>query len=116
MIEAESKSYPTIVQLVTTVDTREAAESIAHDLVAGRLAGCVQIGGPVCSTYSWQGSIEQSMEFRLTIKTTKKMLDRLVEKLTLLHPYETPEILWSEVSSTESYCQWLKEYLSSQSN
>lgn len=111
MIEAESKSYPTIVQLVTTVDTREAAESIANELVAGRLAGCVQIGGPVCSTYSWQGSVEQSMEFRLTIKTTKQMLDSLVERLTLLHPYETPEILWSEVSSTESYYRWLKDYL-----
>ena len=111
MIEAESKSQGSIVQLFTTVDTREAAESIAHELVERRLAGCVQIGGPVCSTYSWDGCIEQSMEFRLTVKTTKVKLDELIEKLTLLHPYDTPEILWFEVSASSSYFSWLSEYL-----
>lgn len=93
------------------MDTREAAESIAHDLVERRLAGCVQIGGPVCSTYSWNGGIEQSMEFRLAIKTTKLKLDQLLEELTLLHPYDTPEILWSEVFTSSSYFHWLNEYL-----
>lgn len=112
MSEAESKSYRSIIQLFTTVDTREAAESIAHDLVERRLSGCVQIGGPVCSTYSWNGCIERGMEFRLAIKTTKTKLDDLIEKLTFLHPYDTPEILWSEVSASDSYYNWLSEYLS----
>jgi periplasmic divalent cation tolerance protein len=76
------------------------------------LAGCVQIGGPVCSTYSWNGCIEQAMEFRLAVKTTRLKLDELIEKLTSLHPYDTPEILWTEVSASASYFHWLNEYLS----
>jgi periplasmic divalent cation tolerance protein len=102
----------TIIQLFTTVDNREAAESIAHELVERRLAGCVQIGGPVCSTYSWNNCIEQSMEFRLTVKTTKNKISELVEKLGLMHPYDTPEIIWSEVFASDSYFKWLSENLS----
>lgn len=111
MTESVSDPYPRIVQVVTTVDTREAAESIAHELVKSRLAGCVQISSPVCSTYSWHGSIEQSMEFRLTIKTMQKKLDELIEKLLLLHPYDTPEVLWTEAHATLAYFHWLDDYL-----
>ena len=94
------------------MDTREAAETIAHELIERRLAGCVEIGGPVCSTYSWNGGIEQSMEFRLAVKTTKLKLDQLIEELKQLHPYDTPEILWSEVWAADPYFNWLCEYLS----
>lgn len=113
MNESVSDPYPRIVQVVTTVDTREAAESIAHELVKSRLAGCVQLSSPVCSTYSWLGNIEQSMEFRLTIKTLQKKLDELIAKLQLLHPYDTPEVLWMETHTTLAYFQWLDDYLTS---
>ena len=113
MIEPESGTTRTIIQLVTTVDTREAADSIAHKLVSARLAGCVQIGGPICSTYSWKGAVEQSMEFRLTIKTTVPKLQDLLASLKQLHPYNTPELLWTEAYSTVSYYNWLCDYLDS---
>lgn len=112
MIDSTPEANEPIVQLFTTVDTREAAESIAHELVKSRLAGCVQIGGPVCSTYHWNNSIEQSMEFRLAVKTTRQKIDELVEKLGDLHPYDTPEIIWSEVKASDSYSTWLRDFLS----
>lgn len=111
MTESAPKDNQTIVQLMTTVDTREAAESIAHELVKRRLAGCVQVGGPICSTYHWNDTIEQSMEFRLTVKTTRQRIGELVEKLGALHPYDTPEIIWSEVKTSESYFKWLSDFL-----
>lgn len=84
---------------------------MARALVEERLAACVQIDGPICSTYSWQGNIEQSTEFRLTLKTCRSKLDVLLASLNQLHPYETPEILWFEVSASEGYANWLLDYL-----
>lgn len=53
------------------------------------------------------------MEFRLTIKTLQKKLDELIAKLQLLHPYDTPEVLWMETHTTLAYFQWLDDYLTS---
>ena len=39
------------IQVVTATDKREDAEPIARSLVEMRLAGCVQIVGPVTSIY-----------------------------------------------------------------
>jgi periplasmic divalent cation tolerance protein len=84
---------------------------MARALVEERLAACVQIDGPILSTYSWQGNIEQSTEFRLTVKTCRSKLEALLVSINKLHPYETPEVLWFEVSASEGYTKWLVDYL-----
>ncbi|XZE19003.1 divalent-cation tolerance protein CutA [Pirellulaceae bacterium SH449] len=106
----ETAEY-SIIQLFTTLDTRESADRVARALVEERLAACVQIDGPICSTYSWQGTIEESTEFRLTVKTCRSKLESLLGSLKKQHPYETPEILWFEVSASEAYTKWLLDYL-----
>ncbi len=51
------------IQVITTIDKREEADKIAGELVARRLAACVQVLGPVQSTYHWQGKIETAQEW-----------------------------------------------------
>ena len=58
------------IQIITTTDSRAAAEHIARTLVEQRMAACVQIGGPVTSVYRWQGQVECAEEWTCTIKTT----------------------------------------------
>jgi len=41
------------IQVITTTEKKEDAERIAKTLVVKRLAGCVQIMGPIASTYWW---------------------------------------------------------------
>jgi periplasmic divalent cation tolerance protein len=53
------------IQIVATCPTRELADQIARALVELRLAACVQIAGPISSTYHWQGAIESAAEFVL---------------------------------------------------
>ena len=55
---------------MTTTDVRSDAERLARDLVERRLAACVQVLGPISSTYRWRGSIETADEWLCLIKTT----------------------------------------------
>jgi hypothetical protein len=51
------------LQIFTTVGKREDAERIAETLVQIRLAGCVQVVGPISSTYWWKSKIEKAEEW-----------------------------------------------------
>ena len=55
------------IQVVTTTETKADAQAIARALVEKRLAGCVQIIGPITSTYWWQGEIETAEEWAASL-------------------------------------------------
>lgn len=91
----------------TTVGTREAAEQLARELVARRLAACVQIDGPVVSHYLWQGRAERAEEYRLCVKFVETQAVAIEELVLRLHPYDTPE--WIVLPATrvgEKYLSW----------
>jgi periplasmic divalent cation tolerance protein len=95
---------------LTTTATRDEAQKIALGLVEQRLAACVNVVGPIDSTYSWRGQVERSSEFLLIIKTTADAVPRLEAAIKKAHSYETPEfvVLPIERGSAE-YLQWLAE-------
>ncbi len=102
-------SMHNIVEITTTLETKEQAQKLANELVTKRLAACVQISGPIESVYSWQGKICNSAEYRCTIKTIAELQDRLLIAIREEHPYDVPEILVTEVSaSSEAYGRWLQ--------
>jgi len=51
------------VQVSTTLDSESAAQSLAATLVNERLAACVQVVGPIRSTYRWEGRVETATEW-----------------------------------------------------
>lgn len=97
-----------IVEIRTTFGSRDAAEACAERLVGQRLAACVQVDGPVRSTYRWQSVVEVAEEFRCTCKTTADRAEACIEALTRSHPYETPEIIRSDVSASAAYAAWVR--------
>jgi periplasmic divalent cation tolerance protein len=97
-----------IVELTTTVETEDQAQTLARALVEERLAACVQITGPIQSIYRWQGQICEGSEFRCTVKSKKELTPSLLTAITQQHPYETPEILVVDVADcAEDYAAWL---------
>jgi periplasmic divalent cation tolerance protein len=56
--------------VLTTCHSLEEARTIAHALVEGHLAACVNIVPQIESVYRWQGEIETATEWLLVIKTT----------------------------------------------
>src|SRR5262249_24994528 len=78
--------------VITTTETKEDAERLAHLLVERELAACVQLLPQITSVYRWQGKLEQATETLLLIKTTRTACPRLEIAIKENHPYQTPEI------------------------
>lgn len=96
------------LQAETTVETREDAERLASALVDERLAACVQIVGPVTSTYRWEGTVQTADELVLRIKTRAALAPALKDAIAALHPYDVPELLLFEIADGgRSYLEWL---------
>lgn len=101
-----------IIELTTTIGSKEEAELLAHDLVEQRLTACVQISGPITSIYRWSGNVHQAPEWKLTIKTSQRLMEETFEAILAKHPYEVPEILCHAVGKVhEAYERWLDESL-----
>jgi periplasmic divalent cation tolerance protein len=95
-------------QVVTTVDTREAADRLARGAVAARLAACAQVLGPITSCYWWEGAVTSEEEWQILFKTTARAYPALERHLRETHPYEVPEILCLPVTAgNPAYLTWL---------
>jgi periplasmic divalent cation tolerance protein len=93
---------------MTTTDAPEDAERLARDLVERRLAACVQVLGPISSTYRWQGAIETAQEWLCLIKTTAGRFGALAAHIEIHHGYETPELTAVPIDQgSPGYLAWL---------
>ena len=98
-----------LVQVLTTIDTREAAEHIARVAVERRLAACAQISGPIRSIYRWKGKIETADEWLCTLKTTSARFAEVERAINELHSYETPEIVAIPAAGSGEYLSWVED-------
>jgi len=100
------------VQVITTTPSREDAEKIANALVDARLAACVQISGPITSTFHWNDAIETAEEWVCTAKTMLDACHDVEALMTEHHPYDVPEILAVPVVAvSEPYMKWLTDQI-----
>jgi periplasmic divalent cation tolerance protein len=98
------------IQVVTTTELQEDAEQIARALVEQRLAACVQVSGPITSTYRWQGKIETAREWQCWAKTRRDLYQQVEQAIRQLHPYQVPEILAIPVLAGHAdYLAWLEQ-------
>ena len=58
-------------EICTTVASEEVATTIANSLLELRLAGCIQVAGPIRSLYRWKDAIHDDLEWKLTIKAER---------------------------------------------
>jgi len=92
----------------TTTATAREARRIARTLVERRLAACVQVLGPIRSTYRWRGRVETATEWLCLAKTTPARSRKLAATVTELHPYDTPELTVTPITGgSRRYLDWL---------
>ena len=97
-----------LVQISTTTGDAALAQAIADHLVERRLAACVQVIGPINSTYRWQGSVERAEEFMCLIKTHRELGDDVGAAIRSLHTYDNPEVIVSPIEGgSVDYLQWI---------
>ena len=99
-----------IILVTTTLETQQEAQDLASYILNKRFAACAQITGPITSLYWWQGKIDHSKEFVLSLKTTSDLYDKLELLIQENHPYETPEIIATTLNCcSHEYKKWLEK-------
>jgi periplasmic divalent cation tolerance protein len=98
-----------LILILTTVPDDERADALARALVDERLAACVNVHGPMASTYRWKGAVERDAERQLVIKTTRARLADLEVRLRGLHPYELPEFVVLSANASDGYGAWVHD-------
>ena len=98
------------IVVITTVGNEEQAFLIARELVARRLAACVNVLPGIRSVYRWQGKICRDGEHLLMVKTLESEREAVAAAIRELHSYELPEILSFPVSTAdERFLAWIAD-------
>ena len=97
---------------LSTVSNIEEGKKIGKLLVEDKLAACVNIVQNIHSIYEWNGNIEEDSEHLLLIKTTKDKSQKVIDKISEIHSYNTPECIALKIErGAEKYLQWIYDVL-----
>jgi periplasmic divalent cation tolerance protein len=101
-----------ILTVTTTVASRAEAQALAGELLARRLAACVQVEEGLTSFYRWQGKDCVEAEVRLTIKSLPRCAGALQALFGEQHPYEVPQFAAWTAQASEAYAAWVRAEVS----
>lgn len=100
------------MMVLTTTESEEEAEEISECLVEENLGACVQIYGPITSTYPWEGEVMKSEEWICFVKTKADKFSDVEKKIKEIHSYEIPEIIALPIiEGSQEYIGWIDENL-----
>jgi periplasmic divalent cation tolerance protein len=107
---APRASASRFVVILVTCPKRPVGERIARTLVSEGLAACVNVVPGLTSTYRWQGKICRDSEILLIIKTRRRLLSALTDRVKALHPYTVPEVIALPLTGGSSaYLAWVAD-------
>jgi periplasmic divalent cation tolerance protein len=96
------------LQVFCTIDSETKGRELARSLVEERLSACVQVVGPIHSTYRWSGAVETATEWLLLIKTTESRFEALRDRISASHSYDVPEIVAVPIDAgLPAYVEWI---------
>ena len=100
------------ILILSTTDSPDLAQKIAHALVEAREAACVNIVPGIRSIYRWQGRICDQGETLLLIKSSAERFEAVRATIRRLHSYEVPEIIAVPITSGDpDYIAWMESSL-----
>jgi periplasmic divalent cation tolerance protein len=100
--------HEAITVVMTSVGTEQQAVEISEELIARRLATCINIVPCLRSIYRWKGKVCEDTEYLLLIKTPRSLFERVSEAIREIHSYELPEIFALAVDQAEAaFHEWI---------
>ncbi len=97
--------------VLTTEKNFVNAKKLASKILIKRYAACISFR-EIESMYYWGDDLQESKEVQLYIKTSKEKFSNLYMEINKSHSYEIPELIYWEISSSDSYKDWMKKILS----
>lgn len=103
-------SLSNLVVCMTSFAKMRHAEKCAAELIAQKLAACVQVLPKMKSFYEWDGALQKESEVLMLIKTTADLTEQIQVFFQKHHPYEVPEFIVLSVSeASEKYLEWVNQ-------
>lgn len=95
---------------ITTAPDAGTAEELVRQLVDERLIACANLLPGLTSIYRWNGEVARDSEVMVLMKAPEALVDRLMQRVSELHPYDLPEFLALSVAEGSSaYCRWVEQ-------
>lgn len=99
---------PRAAVVLTTVPSRDAARTLARELVERRLVACANVVPGVVSIYRWEGAVQEDDEVLIVLKTRRDRTTELAGAIRELHTYDTPEVVVLPVDGGDrDYLSWV---------
>ena len=95
--------------ICTTTDNINIANKIAKTILNDKYSPCVQIIPNISSYYIWKNKLNNTIEYKIDIKTCSLYIKKIIEIIKNNHNYEIPEIISSEIKILDDdYKQWFE--------
>ncbi|NNH69463.1 divalent-cation tolerance protein CutA [Nocardia uniformis] len=95
--------------VTSTTPTEDDARAIARAVVADRLAAGAEFSGPAMSVFWHLGELGEGKEWRVTLRTSAAVCDRLAARVAELHPWDSPEVTATPIEwCLDSYAEWIE--------
>ena len=86
----------------------EEGKTVITQLLQKHFVACGSIIPNITSYFHWNGTIEESKEVKVILKTQERHFDDVSKMIRSLASYDTPEIVAFEASKVEpEFAQWL---------
>jgi len=86
----------------------ESARASARILLDEKLIACANIFPVIQSLFVWNGALDEEGEAGMLVKTDAALLDRAIDRLAQVHPYEQPAVIgWRCDAATPETTAWL---------
>lgn len=97
-----------ILFVYVTVPDIDVAKAIGRCVVEENFAACVNIIPHVVTISDWQGTVEETPEVVMMLKTRVHLFHKLEARIRGLHPYKTPCIVGLPVSiGAADFLNWV---------
>ena len=101
------------ILIVSTADTMDLAQKIAHAIVQEGKAACVNILPGMRSVYHWGEKLRDDPEILLLIKSTGENFEQIRKRIRELHSYDVPEVIAVPITAGDpDYLNWLHTQVS----
>lgn len=88
----------------------DSARQVSGLLLDEKLIGCANLIPALISIFQWDGKRDEAEETGALFKTNSALLDKAIERIAALHPYDQPAILgWVCDESSLGTANWLRK-------
>ena len=96
--------------LYLTASSTTEAETISTKLVDEELVACANILGEVTAIHKWGGKLIKEKETVLILKTSAKLVEQTLKRISELHSYECPAAVVLDIQGGNiDFLAWINE-------